>query len=87
MLQEEKKCYFTGATYNLDCHHVFGGNKYMRKKSEKYGMLVWLRHDVHMKLHQQDYSLEKRIKQDAQKVFEDKYGHDLFMKEFHKSYL
>ncbi len=87
LLQDEKECYLTKCTYGLDCHHIFGGNKYTRKKSEQYGMLVWLRHDVHMRLHQRDYSLELRLKQDAQRVFEEKYGHEKFMEVFRKNYL
>jgi len=39
------KCYFTGATANLECHHIFGGAD--RKNSEKYGLKVMLHHTMH----------------------------------------
>ena len=42
----ERKCFLCGHTgwYDpLDCHHIFGGA--YRKKSEKYGLVVYLCHD------------------------------------------
>lgn len=71
---------------NLDKHHIFGGHAF-RKKSEEYGMYVYLRHDIHMRLHQHDYSMELELKRFAQKKFEDVYGHEEFMKIFKKNYL
>lgn len=42
----EKKCFICGRNGcgdKLDKHHIFGGAN--RKKSEKYGLTVWLCHD------------------------------------------
>lgn len=85
-MQTEKKCYISGAEYNLDCHHVMTGTA-NRKLSDKYGLWVWLRHDIHMDLHDRDKDLEIRLKQDAQRAFEKIYGHDKWMKTFRKNYI
>lgn len=86
ILQTEKKCYFSGAEYELDKHHIFGGVA-NRKLSEKYGLWVWLKHDIHMDLHDRDKDLEIRLKQDGQRAFEKKHSHEEFMKIFRKNYL
>jgi len=58
-----------------------------RKLSEKYGLKVWLRHDIHMDLHDRNKELEIKLKQDAQRAFEKKYSHEAWMKIFRKNYL
>lgn len=89
IIQSAPVCYVTGSTYGLDQHHVFKSGR--RKLSEKYGLKVWLRHDVHMKLH--DHSkpydtLENDLKEVAQRAFEDKIGtREDFMKIFGSNYL
>lgn len=85
ILQTEKECYVTGSRVNLDCHHCFHGPR--RKAADEYGCWVWLRHDIHMHLHQRDAELDRRIKQECQEEFEKRFSHDLFMKIFGKSYL
>ena len=85
IMQSEKECYVTGATVNLDRHHCYHGPR--RKAAEKWGCWVWLRHDVHMALHQWDTALDQRLKRECQRVFEEKHGHDTFMRVFGKSYL
>ena len=86
ILQSKKKCYVSGATYNLDLHHVMTGTA-NRKISEKWGLTVWLRHDIHMDLHDRNKELEIRLKQDAQRVFEKLYSHEKWMELFRKNYL
>ena len=58
-----------------------------RKLSEKYGLVVWLRHDIHTALHDRDKDLEIRLKQDAQRAFEKIYGHDKWFEVFKKNYI
>ena len=84
----EKVCYLTGSRSNLDCHHqhVFGGTA-NRKISDKYGLWVWLRHDIHKALHDRDKDLEISLKQDAQRAFEKIYSHEKFMELFRKNYI
>ena len=86
IMQTEKRCYISGAECNLEEHHVMTGIA-NRKLSEKYGLKVWLRQDIHRDLHDRNKNLEIKLKQDAQRVFEEKYSHELWMKVFRRSYL
>lgn len=43
ILQTDRECYLCGGQNILDEHHVFGAAN--RKKSEKYGLKVYLCHD------------------------------------------
>ena len=82
-------CFFT----NLDkqyceIHHCFGASN--RKKSESYGLKVYLSPDYHRHapngVHvNRDNDLI--IKQFAQKCFEKDYSHQLFMAIFGRNYL
>lgn len=85
IMQDEKVCFLTGSTYGLDRHHVIGGSR--RSKAEKWGCWVWLRHDVHMDLHERDQGMSRILKATCQKRFEELYGHDKWMSEFGKNYL
>ena len=87
-MQDEVKCYFTGSEYNLDRHHQhvyhgFGN----RKVAEREGCWVWLRHDIHMKLHDQDKQLDRRLQRECQKKFEETHTREEFRKLFGKSYI
>ena len=86
IMQSDMRCYVTGKTTNLHRHHAMPGTA-NRKKSEKYGLWVWLEASVHARLHDKDKRLEIAIKMDAQRAFEERYGHDLWMKEFGRNYL
>lgn len=85
IMQTEKECYITGSQQWLDKHHVFQGSR--RQASEKWGCTVWLRHDIHMELHDSNIELDRLIKRECQKKFEEKYGHDAFMRVFGRNYL
>lgn len=87
ILQSNKVCYKTGSTLNLDKHHIIG-NAY-RNKAEKYGVWVYLRHDIHMWLHDtkdgQKYA--RTLKEEAQRAFEEKWSHAMWMDLFGRNYL
>lgn len=89
IIQSEKKCYVSGAERYLDSHHIFKGSR--RKLSEKYGLKVWLRHDLHMALHdhRKPYeTLENDLKKVAQEAFESNGGtRESFMEIFGANYL
>ena len=88
ILQKNKECFITGRTDRLHKHHVMNGP--LRGKSEKYGLYIWLvpeLHNMSSKGIHYDQTFDLRVKMHAQKVFEEKYGHELWMKEFHKNYL
>ena len=85
IMQDEKECFLTGSTQGLDLHHIYAGAR--RKASDRYGCWVWLRHDVHMDLHERNQALNYQLKAECQRRFEEIHGHEKFMEVFGKSYL
>lgn len=79
----------TGAEYQLDRHHCFKSSR--RKLSEEHGLWVWLRHDVHMRMHDHNTpyeTLENDLKAVAQQAFEDNGGtREEFVEAFGANYL
>jgi hypothetical protein len=88
ILQDTKVCYVTGRTDGLALHHIFYGNG-KRNLSDKYGLTVWLRHEWHTGNEGVHFkpTLDKDLKQLAQRAFEQVYGRELFVKEFGRNYL
>lgn len=90
VLQSEKACYVCGTTYNLHSHHVLFGTS-NRKKSEKYGLKVWLcayHHNMSNDGVHFNKALDLRLKKTAQEYFEEHYGsRESFRNEFGRSYL
>lgn len=88
IIQKDKCCYVCGNTRVHD-HHIFGNSN--RKKSEQYGLKVWLCYEHHNGsingVHTGNQVLMNELRQLGQKAFEKKYGHDQFMKIFNKNYL
>ena len=66
-------------------HHVINGVA-NRKKSDKYGLIVPLCPRHHDEIHQ-NQKLDIKLKQLAQKKFEEVYGHEKFMEVFRKNYI
>lgn len=82
----EKKCFISGSQINLEQHHCIHGFA-NRKIADKYGLWVWLRSDIHRLLHDKDKDLDRKLECVAQKAFEEKYSHEMWMKLFGKNYL
>ena len=57
----EKRCFISGSETNLDLHHIYAGVG-RRKLSDKWGCVVWLRHDIHMDFHERNKSLDFELK-------------------------
>ena len=90
IMQDDKKCIVTGATCGLDCHHIYFGNP-NRRISDENGFWVWLRHDVHMALHERMEPfgrLDGKLKMACQEAFEAM-GHtrDEFIRLIGRNYL
>lgn len=99
--KNEGTCYICSRFYgdyraktHLEEHHIFGGPN--RKKSEEYGLKVYLCKKHHTgdfngpkeAVHRPDlneYSL--RLHMIAQAEFEKQYSHEKFMTQFGKNYL
>jgi hypothetical protein len=90
VLQKEKCCYVCGTTYDLHEHHIFFGTA-NRKKSEKYGLKVYLcanHHNFSSAGVHLNKELDKGLKRMAQAYFESCIGNRLdFIREFGKSWL
>jgi len=82
----DKCCFISGSVINLDQHHIYHGVG-NRSLADKYGCWCWLRHDIHMSLHDKDKDLDKYLQQECQREFEKTHTREEFMKIFGKSYL
>lgn len=85
IMQDEKYCYITGTTRDLERHHCFTGIR--RKAADQWGCWVWLTHDVHMSAHQRQPEILDQLRRECQEAFESRYGHEKFMEVFGKNYL
>lgn len=88
ILQSEKECYICHTLYDIEEHHVFMGTA-NRRKSEEYGLKVWLCHEHHTGDSGVHFNkaLDTKLKQMAQAEFEKTYTREEFIREFGKSYL
>lgn len=89
ILQADKVCYLSGAATGLEEHHIFYGQG-RRKLSEKYGMKVWLRHDLHNEPPRGAHfcqAVRRRLEQDGQRAFERAYPDLDFVQIFGRNYL
>lgn len=89
VLQEDKEeCFLCGGRASEEHHCIYGTAN--RKLSEKYGLKVYLCPNCHrtgnMAVHK-NYFTDLKLKQIAQKKFEELYGHEKFMEVFKKNYL
>lgn len=90
IVQAEKRCFFCGSQIWIEEHHIFGGA--LRKKSEKFGLKVYLCHYCHneppdgVHFNSENMNMLKSI---GQRVAMDKYGwtKTKFMQEFYANYL
>lgn len=88
LISNERECLVCKTTIGLHRHHIFFGA--FRDKSEKWGLWCYLcgpHHNLSSKGVHNDHWLDIYMKRLGQKKFEEKYGHDLFMKEFKRNWL
>ena len=88
IIKNDRECYLCGKTVNLERHHIFGGVA-NRKISEQLGLWVYLCHDCHTGKNGAQYNkfTNLRLKQDAQRAFEQNHTRDEWMKWIGKNYL
>ena len=88
ILQDEKVCFLSGTLEGLERHHIYGGAN--RHNSAKYGLWVWLRHDLHneppdgVHFNIDNNRLLQRI---GQRAFELRYPDENFIEIFGRNYL
>ncbi|WP_458397439.1 hypothetical protein [Anaerotignum sp.] len=88
---KEKHCYITGAAFcPLEKHHIYFGPG-LRKISDKHGFWVWLTPEFHRGTNgvhgKNGHTLDLMLKQEVQKAYEEKHGHEAWMKLVGRSYL
>lgn len=90
VLQNNKQCWVCGTELGLHDHHIIYGTA-NRKKSEKYGLKVWLcpyHHNMSNEGVHFNRPLDLQLKKLAQEHYEKNIGsREDFIKEFGKSYL
>ena len=90
ILQNRKESYISGSTYNLEEHHIFFGTA-NRKVSEKNGFKVWLTTEEHRGTYgvhgKFGRDLDIKLKQDAQRKYEETHTREEFIKLIGKNYL
>ena len=90
ILQDEKESYISGSTYNLEEHHIFFGTA-NRKISEKNGLKVWLTPEEHKGTYgvhgKHAKNLDIKLKQEAQRKYEETHTREEFIKLIGKNYL
>lgn len=98
ILQEDNgRCYLCGqpAEYYdpLAKHHIFGGCKAIRDKSEKYGLTVYIHnfscHIYGARAVHRNAKVNRALQAEAQKIAMQRYGWSVedFRREFHKNYI
>lgn len=91
ILQQEKKCFLCGKKggyFGLDVHHVFFGS--LRKKSDKYGLTVYLCHDTcHLNGVHKNAEVNRALQSFAQNKAMKHYSWSVedFREKFHKNYI
>ena len=84
-----QECWNCGDTRNLEVHHIFFGSS-KRKKSEHWGLKVHLCPACHRYaktgVHGGNTELDKRLKREAERLFESMHSRELFYQEFGRFY-
>ena len=90
ILQDDKQCFVTGRTDNLQCHHIFYGRK-NRQISDKNGFWVWLTGEYHNQNSRIDahhnIELDLELKRLCQLKYQENHYTYEFMKLIGRSYL
>ena len=90
--KDTSRCFICHSRHWLEWHHIWGGCKAIRDKSERYGLVVRLCHYCHNEppngVHQ-NKEIRLKLQAFAQKKAMEHYGwdKDRFIKEFYKNYL
>jgi len=77
-------CHICGYGGEVETHHCLHGSR--GKKADEYGLTVTLCRKCHQNLHDRGLH-DLDLEQEAQRRFEEQYGHEKWMAEFGKNYL
>ena len=89
IIQTEKECYICGSTLDLESHHILFGRG-MRPIADKLGLKVWLCpfHHRHSKggVHG-NRELDLKLKQIAQRKYEETHSREEWLARIGRNYL
>lgn len=88
ILSTEKRCYLCGSTVNLEDHHIIHGP--LRKVAEKYGLKCYLCRTCHRDNKKGAHGngrIDRKLKEDVQRKFEETHSHDEWMSIVGRNYL
>ena len=90
IIQQDKECFFTGATEGLDKHHIYFGSN--RKVSDLNGFYVWLRHDRHIQdspfsTPHNNREIDLYLKKLCQEKYEENHSREEFIRLVGRNYL
>ena len=89
MTMQYSTCELCGRETTCARHHVYFGNA-NRKLSEKWGMVAWLCPECHQHganaVHRNRFS-DLKLKRKYQRIFEERYPNESFIKIFGRNYL
>jgi len=89
IVSNEKVCLICGTTYGLHKHHIYFGHGY-RELSEKYGCWCYLcsrHHNFSAVGVHNNREADLKLKRYCQKLWEQRYDRESFMRIFGRSYL
>lgn len=79
-----KDCYICKQKPKEDLHEAFGGSN--RRKSIEWGLVIPICRKCHGEI-DINQELKDKYQKEAQKIFEERYSHELFMAEFKRNYI
>lgn len=89
ILSENKECYYCGASFWLEMHHIYFGKN--RSASEKHGFKCWLceaHHRGYCGVHGAGgHFLDEKLKKECQAAYERTHTREEFVKIIGKNYL
>lgn len=90
MNTERGICYLCGCNEGFERHHIFFGTA-NRKKSDEYGLTVWLCPMCHRNnkrgVHGANIDAKHRLQVDGQRKFEETHSREEFIAEFGKNFI
>lgn len=85
IINQDEYCYHCKCRIAVAPHEPLMGSKY-RKLSIKHGLVIGVCDPCHKLLHADD-TINEQYKQEMQRIFEEKYSHEEWMKVFGRNYL
>lgn len=86
IINDNRICMRCRTKYSLEKHHCVGGTA-NRKKADEDGLWIYLCHDCHQAVHNQDSKRKQEYIRLAQTCYEDSHSREDWMGRYHKNFL